>query len=275
MLNRVNIHPKVKCQDLGQAEAAGNFTRSLRQEGEDIIKTRIMETTRHIRSVCHIRSAGYLSRCWAPIWTELQYLSWGSLTILWLKSGRVGAEEMAPWIRALAAQVWGPEFRREKLGVVTSAYHPGLGRQTGESAELAGFVGEKELGPRFSQRPCLKGLRWRWPPLAFGGLHTHTQQQWKRDASTPWAAQLTLHLTFLLRIFFSFPGQIWSAAVDCWGVNHVWNEYRDSWVNADPASWTPCVNMAFSKLQDSLTPVALLSDPITQFGFGFSKERKP
>lgn len=144
-----------------------------------------MESTRHIRSVCRVRSAGHLSRCWALIWTELQYLSWGSLTILWLESRRVGAEEMAPWIRALAAQVWGPEFRREKLGVVTSACHPGLGRQTGESAELAGLVGGKELDPRFSERPCLKGLRWRWPPLGFGGLHTRTHSSNEREMLLP------------------------------------------------------------------------------------------
>lgn len=114
--------------------------------------------------------------------------------------------------KGLAVQVRGPAFEREKLGVITSACHPGLGRQTGESVELAGLVGGKELGPRFSERPCLTVLRWRWPPLAFlGALHVHTAAAVKKRCFYPGGNQLTLHLTFLPRIFFIS----WSDLICC------------------------------------------------------------
>lgn len=215
-----------------------------------------VRSARHIRSVCYIRSAGCLSRCSALIWTEpLQYLSWGSLLILWLERGRVGAEEMTPWVRALAVHMRGPAFRREKLGVVTSACHPGLGRQTGESAKLAGLVGVKELGPRFGERPCLTGLRWWWPPLAFlGGGLAH-------------AAAVDFALDFFAQNFFIS----WSDLIHCgWEprakqIQEFLGELLTQLHGLHVRMW-PSLNYR------TLSLLALRSDPTTQFGFGFRKE---
>lgn len=156
------------------------------KSADHVRSTRYVRSTRHFRSVCnvrsthHIRSADDVIRCSALIWTELplQYLSWGSLSISWLVRGRVGAEEMAPWVRK------GPCCTSARAWVYTwkaGCAHFSLSSWPGETDwRICGACWPcwvKRVGPQVQWEALSQGTKMEVASSGTcTGLHMHTQQ---------------------------------------------------------------------------------------------------
>lgn len=91
-----------------------------------------------------------------------------------------GAGEMAQWVAQTAAQSYESEFKTSVPMQRFSCGHVFLQLQYNVGMDIGGFLGPVDYltKPRFNERCCLKGIKWRvienntqHPPLAF--LHAH------------------------------------------------------------------------------------------------------